>query len=86
MTDGSKDSTRTMRDSFGVWNVDRVEREVVLRSSDDQYVAVPIPEGETELVERLEGSSGTVEATLLWTEHGSTSWQVEKIHEIDEET
>jgi len=74
-----------MRDSFGVWNVDRVEREVVLRSSDDQYVAVPIPEGKTELFEEVASSGGTVDATLVRSGESGTVWQVGEIHDTHEE-
>ncbi|NHN60599.1 MULTISPECIES: hypothetical protein [Halorussus] len=74
-----------MRDTFRVWNVDAVEREVVLRSSDDQYVAVPLPEGEADLFERLADDGGTVDATLAATDDGTTSWRVEAIHAVDED-
>ncbi|WP_115863212.1 hypothetical protein [Halorussus litoreus] len=78
------DSTRTMRDSFGVWNVDSVEREVVLRSSDDQYVAVPIPEGKAEVFENLVGTSGTIDATLVRSGESGTVWQLDRIHSVSE--
>jgi len=73
-----------MRDSFRVWNVDRVEREAVLRSSDDQYVAVPLPEARADSFEELEGTSGTVEATLVRSDESGAVWRVGEIHEVDE--
>ncbi|WP_435177361.1 hypothetical protein [Halorussus sp. AFM4] len=75
-----------MRDTFRVWNLDAVEREVVLRSSDDRYVAVPLPEGRADLFERLADDGGTVDATLVETDEGSTSWRVDAIHAVDEGT
>ena len=72
-----------MRDSFRVWNVDAVEREVVLRSSDDQYVAVPLPTDRASAFERLADTAGTVEATLV-PDDGKTSWRIAAIHAIDE--
>lgn len=85
MTGEPDGSGRTMRDAFTVWNFDAVEREVVLRSSDDQYVAVPLPEEETDLFERLADSSGTIDATLVTADEASTSWRLDEIHEFDEE-
>lgn len=79
------DSARTMRDSFRVWNVDTVEREVVLRSSDDQYVSVPLPDENAAAFEQLADSSGTVDATLVEREGAGSSWRVGEIHGIDEE-
>ncbi|NEU55251.1 hypothetical protein [Halorussus sp. MSC15.2] len=84
MTDEPGGSGRTMRDTFSVWNVDATEREVVLRSSDDQYVAVPLPDGDADLFERLAESSGTVDATLVGSDEGGTSWRVDAIHGTDE--
>ncbi len=75
-----------MRDDFRVWNFDATEREVVLRSSDDQYVAVPLPDGDGDLFERLAKSSGTVDATLVGSDEGGTSWRVDAIHGTDEGT
>ena len=86
MASDSDDSTRTMRDTFGVWNVDSVEREVVLRSSDDQYVAVPLPADEADLFERLVDTDGTVDATLAEADGPGTSWRVDAIHAVDEGT
>lgn len=83
MTSDRDDSARTMRDAFTVWNVDRVEREAVLRSSDDQHVAVPLPEEYADLFERLADSSGTVEATLTEASDGTTSWRVDAIHGVE---
>lgn len=77
-----------MRDAFRVWNFDAVEREVVLRSPDDQYVAIPLPEDakeDADLFERLANSSGTVDATLVATDEGTTSWRLDEIHEVEEE-
>ncbi|UPV75637.1 hypothetical protein M0R89_06115 [Halorussus limi] len=73
-----------MRDAFRVWNFDATEREVVLRSSDDQYVAVPLPDGDEDLFERLATSSGTVEATLVERGGDGSSWRVDEIHAVDE--
>ncbi|UPW01709.1 hypothetical protein M0R88_06300 [Halorussus gelatinilyticus] len=70
-----------MRDTFRVWNFDAVEREVVLRSSDDQYVSVPLPGENADLFERLADSSGTVEATLVESSGAGSSWRVAEIHE-----
>ncbi|WP_134671186.1 hypothetical protein [Halorussus marinus] len=81
MTD--ENATRTMRDTFVVWNVDAVEREVVLRSSDDQHVAVPLPAGERDRFEALADGSGTVDATLAATDDGPTSWRIDAIHAVD---
>ena len=86
MTNHSKDSTRTMRDAFTVWNVDPVEREVVLRSSDDQHVAVPLPEAHADLFEELEGSSETVEATLIKSEGSGVSWRLDGVHGVSEKS
>ncbi|WP_135853345.1 hypothetical protein [Halorussus salinus] len=77
-------SARRMRDSFRVWNVDTVEREVVLRSSDDQYVSVPLPEENAAAFGRLADSSGTVDATLVESRGAGGSWRVEEIHGIDD--
>ena len=85
MTDVPDDSTRTMRDAFSVWNFDAVEREVVLRRSDDQYVAIPLPEEDANLFERLANSSGTIDVTLVATDEGSTSWRLDAIHEVEED-
>ena len=74
-----------MRDTFRVWNLDAVEREVVLRRSDDQYVAVPLPEDGADLFERLADAGGTIDATLVETSEGPTSWRVDAIHAVDEE-
>jgi hypothetical protein len=74
-----------MRDDFGVWNFDAVEREVVLRSSDDQHVAVPLPEDDAELFERLADSSGTIDATLVKTDEPGVSWRIDTIHAVDED-
>jgi len=76
------DSTCRLRDSFRVWNVDTVEREVVLRSSDDQYVSVPLPEETADVFERLADSSETVEATLVESPGGGTSWRVAEVHAV----
>lgn len=73
-----------MRDSFRVWNFDAVEREVVLRSSDDQYVAIPVPNDDPELFERLANSSGTIDATLVKTDEAGVSWRLDGIHAVDE--
>jgi hypothetical protein len=73
-----------MRDVFGVWNFDAVEREVVLRSSDDQYVAIPLPEDDVDLFERLANSSGTIDATLVKTDESSVSWRLDAIHAVSE--
>ena len=78
------DSARTMRDDFRVWNVDTVEREVVLRSPDDQYVSVPLPDENAATFERLADSSGTVDATLVEHEGAGSSWRVEEIHGVSE--
>jgi len=72
-----------MRESFGVWNVDAVEREVVLRSADDQHVAVPLPAGDRDLFEALADGSGTVDATLVAVDEGPTSWRIDAIHAVD---
>lgn len=84
MTDGPVDSDRTMRDTFRVWNLDTVEREVVLRSSSDQYVAVPLPDEDADVFERLADSPGTIDATLVMAEEEGASWRLEAIHGIDE--
>lgn len=73
-----------MRDTFGVWNVDAIEREVVLRSSDDQYVAVPLPPEDADLFERLADSSGTIDATLVRNEGSGTAWRLDGIRAVDE--
>ena len=75
-----------MRDAFRVWNFDAVEREVVLRSSDDQYVAIPLPEEGANVFERLANTSGTVDATLVAADEGGTSWRLDEIHGVDEES
>jgi len=72
-----------MRDSFAVWNVDAVNGELVLRSSDDQYVAVPLPASERERFEALADGSGTVDATLVAVDDGPTSWRIDAIHATD---
>ena len=84
-SDDSDDSKRTMRDAFRVWNFDAVEREVVLRSSDDQYVAIPLPAEDPDLFERLANSPGTIDATLVATDEGSTSWRLDEIHGVEED-
>ncbi|MFC7082042.1 hypothetical protein [Halorussus caseinilyticus] len=75
-----------MRDNFLVWNFDAVEREVTLRSSDDEYVAVPLPDDGADLFERLANSSGTIDATLVETSGGGASWRVKTIHTVREGT
>ncbi|WP_137284150.1 hypothetical protein [Halorussus salinisoli] len=85
MTDSPENSTRTMRDTFRVWNFDAVEREVVLRSSDDQYVAISLPEDDANLFERLSDSSATVEATLVEADGTGPSWRLDAIHAVDED-
>lgn len=84
MTGRADDSDQPMRDTFRVWNLDAVEREVVLRNSDDQYVAIPLPKDETALFERLADSSGAIDATLVRTDEGSASWRLDEIHGVDE--
>lgn len=74
-----------MRDAFLVWNLNAVEHEVVLRSSNDQYVAIPLPEERSEVFERLADSSGTVEATLVRIDEGGTPWRLERIHRAQED-
>ncbi|WP_128476897.1 hypothetical protein [Halorussus pelagicus] len=86
MTGDPDDSTRTMRDAFRVWNVDAVERELVLRSSDDQYVAVPLPAENKDLFERLVDSEGTVEATLVAVGGDGPSWRIAEVHGVGEES
>ena len=86
MADTPGEPNRTMRDSFRVWNVDRVEREAVLRSSDDQHVAVPLPEAHADLFEELEGSSETVEATLIKSEGSGVSWRLDGVHGVSEKS
>lgn len=83
MTSNPDDSGRTMRDTFRVWNLDAVEREVVLRSSDDQHVAVPLPAEDADTFEDLANGSGTIDATLVATDEASTSWRLGTIHSID---
>lgn len=80
MTGEPDSSDRTMRDTFGVWNLDTVEREVVLRSSDDQYVAIPLPDEHADVFERLANSSGTIDATLTENEESGASWRLDEIH------
>lgn len=80
------DSSRTMRDAFRVWNFDAVEREVVLRSSDDRYVAISLPAENEDLFERLADSSGTVDATLVKGGESGTSWRLDEIHGVEEDT
>ncbi|WP_135829927.1 hypothetical protein [Halorussus halobius] len=84
MTDTSDDPPRTMRDNFRVWNYDAVEREVVLRSSDDQHVAVPLPEAHADLFEELADSSGTVDATLVRSDESGTVWRLDEVHGVSE--
>lgn len=74
-----------MRDAFRVWNFDAVEREVVLRSSDDQYVAIPLPEEDPDLFDRLANTSGTIDATLVATDGARTSWRLDAIHGAEED-
>jgi len=85
MADVTDDNRRTMRDAFRVWNVDAVERELVLRSSDDQYVAVPLPAENQNLFERLEDSEKTVKATLAETGIDGPSWRIAEIHGVNED-
>ena len=73
-----------MRDGFGVWSFDAVEREVVLRSSDDQYVAVPLPEDDADLFERLANTSGTIDATLVEADESGVSWRLDTVHAVNE--
>lgn len=72
-----------IRDAFGVWNVDRVEREVVLRTSDDRYVAVPLPPDYADRFEELAGSDATVDLTLVAREGGSTSWEIDAVNGVE---
>lgn len=73
-----------MRDTFGVWNLDAVEREVVLRSSEDQYVAISLPDEHVSVFERLADSSGTIDATLVRNEESGASWRLDEIHGVHE--
>lgn len=74
-----------MRDAFRVWNFDAVEREVVLRSSGDQYIAVSLPAEHEDRFERLADSSGTVEATLVRGGERGASWRLDEIHGVSED-
>ena len=71
-----------LRDSFDVWNVDWAGREVVLRNSDKQYIAVPLPEEHADLLEELAEAGGTLDATLV-ASSGRTSWAVDAVHGVE---
>jgi hypothetical protein len=73
-----------MRDTFRVWNFDTVEREVVLRGSDDRYVAISLPDERADRFERLANSSGTIDATLAKSGESGVSWRLETIHAVHE--
>ena len=81
--DDDSGEAKTFRDAFRVWDVSRVEREVVLRSSDDQYVAVALPSDDAERFENLAESGGTLEATLVARDGDGTSWKIETIHGVE---
>lgn len=82
MTGGGPTERDTFRDAFHVWSVSRANREVVLRSSDEQHYAVPLPNGRAELLEELAESGGTLDATLVATD-GPTSWAIDDVHGVD---